>query len=74
MNYPNVNSLRAAHAFNNLQEFLDLYYTGMSVLLKRDGTPFPFQTAFDMQMQLGFWASVVLAAAILRSWMSLDGN
>jgi adenosine deaminase len=34
LNYPNVNSLRAAYAFNNLQEFLDIYYTGMSVLLK----------------------------------------
>ena len=32
LNYPNVNSLRAAYAFNNLQEFLDIYYTGMSVL------------------------------------------
>jgi len=32
--YPNVNLLRAAYAFNNLQEFLDIYYTGMSVLLK----------------------------------------
>jgi adenosine deaminase len=36
LNYPNVNSLRAAYAFNNLQEFLDIYYTGMSVLLKEE--------------------------------------
>ena len=34
--YPNVNLLRAAYAFNNLQEFLDIYYTGMSVLLKEN--------------------------------------
>jgi len=32
LNYSNVDSLRAAYAFNNLQEFLDVYYTGMSVL------------------------------------------
>lgn len=30
--YPNVEALRAAYAFNNLQEFLDVYYSGMSVL------------------------------------------
>ena len=30
--YPNVEILRAAYAFNNLQEFLDVYYSGMSVL------------------------------------------
>jgi adenine deaminase len=30
--YPNVETLRAAYAFNNLQEFLDVYYSGMSVL------------------------------------------
>jgi len=30
--YPNVEVLRAAYAFNNLQEFLDVYYSGMSVL------------------------------------------
>lgn len=36
LNYPNVNSLRAAYAFNNLQEFLDIYYTGMSVLLREE--------------------------------------
>lgn len=36
LNYPNANSLRAAYAFNNLQEFLDIYYTGMSVLLKEE--------------------------------------
>ena len=36
LNYPNVNSLRAAYAFNNLQEFLNIYYTGMSVLLKEE--------------------------------------
>jgi adenosine deaminase len=36
LDYPNVNSLRAAYAFNNLQEFLDIYYTGMSVLLREE--------------------------------------
>jgi adenosine deaminase len=30
--YPNVEALRAAYAFNNLQEFLNVYYSGMSVL------------------------------------------
>ena len=34
--YPSVEALRAAYAFNNLQEFLDVYYTGMSVLLKEE--------------------------------------
>jgi len=38
LNYPDVNSLRAAYAFNNLQEFLDIYYIGMSVL--REETDF----------------------------------
>jgi adenine deaminase len=36
LNYPSVNSLRSAYAFNNLQEFLDIYYTCMSVLLKEE--------------------------------------
>jgi adenosine deaminase len=36
LQYPDVNSLRGAYAFNNLQEFLDIYYTGMSVLLKEE--------------------------------------
>jgi adenine deaminase len=30
--YPRVEALRAAYAFNNLQEFLNVYYSGMSVL------------------------------------------
>ena len=30
--YKSVEEIRAAYAFNNLQEFLDLYYAGMSVL------------------------------------------
>lgn len=30
--YATVEDIRAAYAFNNLQEFLDLYYAGMSVL------------------------------------------
>jgi adenosine deaminase len=36
LHYSNVNSLRAAYAFNNLQEFLEIYYTCMSVLLKEE--------------------------------------
>jgi adenine deaminase len=31
--YPDVAALRRAYAFSNLQDFLDLYYQGMSVLL-----------------------------------------
>src|SRR5690348_13208913 len=31
--YGSVNDLRRAYRFKNLQEFLDLYYQGMSVLL-----------------------------------------
>jgi adenine deaminase len=33
LRYPDVAALRAAYAFTNLQDFLDLYYQGMSVLL-----------------------------------------
>lgn len=36
LNYPDVNALRAAYAFNNLQEFLDIYYIGMSVLQEEE--------------------------------------
>ena len=36
LNYPNVEALRAAYAFNSLQAFLDVYYTGMSVLLTEE--------------------------------------
>jgi adenosine deaminase len=32
--YPSVEALRQAYNFGNLQDFLDLYYQGMSVLLK----------------------------------------
>src|SRR4029453_155599 len=32
--YPNVEALRAASAFQDLQSFLDIYYAGASVLLK----------------------------------------
>lgn len=34
--YPNVETLRAAYAFTDLQSFLDLYYAGASVLLTED--------------------------------------
>ncbi len=33
--YDSVDSVRAAYRFGSLQDFLDLYYIGMSVLLKR---------------------------------------
>ena len=36
LRHSSVESLRAAYAFNNLQEFLDVYYTGMSVLLQEE--------------------------------------
>lgn len=32
LNYPNVNALRQAYVFNNLQEFLDIYHAGTTVL------------------------------------------
>jgi adenine deaminase len=41
--YANVEDLRAAYAFTNLQSFLDIYYAGASVLLKE-------QDFFDMAM------------------------
>src|ERR1700741_3154386 len=41
--YPNVEALRAAYAFSDLQSFLDIYYAGASVLLKE-------QDFFDMAM------------------------
>jgi adenosine deaminase len=34
--YPDVESLRAAYAFTDLQSFLDIYYAGASVLLEED--------------------------------------
>ena len=34
--YNNVDELRAAYNFNNLQEFLDIYYAGADVLLKEE--------------------------------------
>ena len=39
--YPNVEALRSAYAFTDLQSFLDIYYAGASVLLKQ-------QDFFDM--------------------------
>ena len=41
--YPEVESLRAAYAFTDLQSFLDIYYAGASVLLHE-------QDFFDMGM------------------------
>jgi adenosine deaminase len=41
--YPNVQALREAYAFTDLQSFLDLYYAGASVLLKEEDF-------FDMAM------------------------
>ena len=34
--HPDVESLRAAYAFRDLQSFLDIYYAGASVLLTAD--------------------------------------
>src|SRR3990167_8304090 len=34
LSYESVDALRKAYDFSNLQEFLDLYYQGMNVLLK----------------------------------------
>ncbi len=36
LSYPNVEALRAAYAFTDLQSFLDLYYAGASVLIEED--------------------------------------
>lgn len=33
LKYPSVEAIRAAYAFSNLQDFLDLYYQGMGVLM-----------------------------------------
>ena len=41
--YPDVEALRAAYAFTNLQSFLDIYYAGASVLLTE-------QDFYDMGM------------------------
>jgi adenosine deaminase len=49
--YANVEALRAAYAFTDLQSFLDIYYAGASVLLKE-------QDFFDMA-----WAYLERAAA-----------
>ncbi len=49
--YPDVESLRAAYAFSNLQSFLDIYYAGASVLITE-------QDFFDMA-----WAYFLRAKA-----------
>lgn len=36
LNFASVEELKAAYSFNNLQEFLDVYYAGMSVLITED--------------------------------------
>jgi len=33
LKYPSIDALKTAYQFNNLQDFLDIYYQGMSVLL-----------------------------------------
>ncbi|MET0540907.1 MAG: adenosine deaminase, partial [Variovorax sp.] len=55
--YPDVEALRRAYAFTNLQTFLDIYYAGASVLLKE-------QDFYDMA-----WAYLERAAAdnVLRT-------
>ncbi|NRF67054.1 adenosine deaminase [Aquincola sp. S2] len=60
--YPNVEALRAAYAFTDLQSFLDIYYAGASVLLKEEDF-------FDMA-----WAYFERAAAdnIVRAELFFD--
>ncbi len=53
--YANVEALRAAYAFTDLQSFLDIYYAGASVLLKE-------QDFYDMA-----WAYFEKAAADVRA-------
>jgi adenosine deaminase len=60
--YADVETLRRAYAFSNLQSFLDIYYAGASVLLKE-------QDFYDMA-----WAYLVRAAAdnVVRTEMFFD--
>ena len=60
--YPNVESLRTAYAFTDLQSFLDLYYAGASVLLRE-------QDFYDMA-----WAYFVRAHAdhVVRAELFFD--
>jgi len=51
LDYPDVEALRKAYAFSNLQSFLDIYYAGASVLITS-------QDFYDMA-----WAYLVKAAA-----------
>jgi len=44
--YPNVEALRDAYAFTDLQSFLDIYYAGASVLLKeQDSSTWAWRTS-----------------------------
>jgi len=60
--YANVEDLRRAYAFTNLQSFLDIYYAGASVLLEE-------QDFYDMA-----WAYLERAAAdnVVRTEMFFD--
>ena len=60
--YPDVQALRAAYAFTDLQSFLDIYYAGASVLLQA-------QDFYDMA-----WAYLERAAAdhVLRAELFFD--
>ena len=60
--YPDVEALRAAYAFTDLQSFLDIYYAGASVLLQA-------QDFYDMA-----WAYCERAAAdhVLRAELFFD--
>jgi adenosine deaminase len=60
--YANVEALRQAYAFSNLQSFLDIYYAGASVLLTE-------QDFYDMA-----WAYLQRAAAdnVVRTEMFFD--
>ena len=60
--YPDVQALRSAYAFTNLQSFLDIYYAGASVLLQE-------QDFYDMA-----WAYLQRAAAehVVRAELFFD--
>jgi adenosine deaminase len=60
--YPNVEALRAAYRFTDLQSFLDIYYAGASVLLQE-------QDFFDLA-----WAYLQRAAAehVVRAELFFD--
>jgi adenosine deaminase len=51
LNYPSVEALRSAYVFNNLQEFLDIYHAGTTVL-KTEQDFFDMACAYMARAQL----------------------